>query len=86
MSGSFTVQVGSFRVKENAYRLAERLKSRQYPVEVREVSDSSNQLWYVVRVGKYENRSLADSAAAKLASEENLGLKPIVCAIYVPLV
>ena len=85
MSGSFTVQVGSFRVKENAYRLAERLKSRQYPVEVREVSDSSNQLWYVVRVGKYENRSLADSVAAKLASEENLGLKPIVCAMYVPL-
>ena len=72
-------------MKENAYRLAERLKSKQYPVEVREVSDSSNQLWYVVRVGKYENRSLADSVAAKLASEENLGLKPIVCAMYVPL-
>jgi len=85
MSGSFTVQVGSFRVKENAYRLAERLKSRQYPVEVREVNDSSHQLWYVVRVGKYENRSFADSAATKLASEENLGLKPIVCAMYVPL-
>ena len=85
MSGSFTVQVGSFRVKENAYRLAERLKSRQYPVEVREVNDSSHQLWYVVRVGKYENRTFADSAATKLASEENLGLKPIVCAMYVPL-
>lgn len=85
MSGSFTVQVGSFRVKENAYRLAERLKSRQYPVEVREVNDSSHQLWYVVRVGKYENRSFADSAATKLASEENLGLKPVVCAMYVPL-
>jgi cell division septation protein DedD len=78
MSGAFTVQVGAFRAKENAYRLAERLKSMQYPAEVLELNDSSHQFWYVVRVGKYENRSLADSTAAKLTSEKNLELKPIV--------
>jgi cell division septation protein DedD len=81
MSGAFTVQVGAFRVKENAYRLADRLKNRHYPVEVLERNDSSHQLWYLVRVGKYANRSLADSVAARLGSEENLGSRLFVCAM-----
>jgi cell division septation protein DedD len=77
--GAFTVQVGAFRVKDNAYRLADRLKNRQYPVEVSERKDSSNQLWYIVRVGRYANRSLAGSVADRLASKENLGVKPFIC-------
>ena len=76
---AFTVQVGAFRVKDNAYRLADRMKNRQYLVEVLERRDSSNQLWYIVRVGRYANRSVARSVADRLASEENLGVKPFIC-------
>jgi len=77
---SFAIQVGAFKVKDNAYRLADYLKSkRHYQVEVLQRKDSAHQLWYLVRVGRYAARALADSVAAKLASEADLGLKPFVC-------
>jgi septal ring-binding cell division protein DamX len=81
LGGSLTVQVGAFSVKDNAYRLADQLKGKHYPVEVFERTDSAHRLWYVVRVGRYANRALARAAAAKLASEDNLGLKPFICAM-----
>jgi septal ring-binding cell division protein DamX len=78
-SGHFAVQVGAFKVKENAYRLADRLKNKRYEVEVVQCEDSAHQLWYLVRVGRYADRALARSVAAKLASEDDLGLKPFIC-------
>jgi cell division septation protein DedD len=78
-SGHFAVQVGAFKVKENAYRLADRLKTKRYEVEVVQREDSAHQLWYLVRVGRYPDRALARSVAAKLASEDDLGLKPFIC-------
>ena len=80
-AAALTVQVGAFSVKNNAYRLADQLKGKHYPVEVFERTDSAHRLWYVVRVGRYANRALARAAAAKLASEDNLGLKPFICAM-----
>jgi len=78
-SAHFAVQVGAFKVKENAYRLADRLKNKRYEVEVLQREDSAHQLWYLVRVGRYADRALARSVAAKLASENDLGLKPFIC-------
>jgi cell division septation protein DedD len=78
-SGRFAVQVGAFKVKENAYRLAACLKNKRYEVEVLQREDSAHQLWYLVRVGRYADRALARSVAAKLASEDDLGLKPFIC-------
>jgi len=78
-SGHFAVQVGAFKVKENAYRLADRLKNKGYEVEVVQREDSAHQLWYLVRVGRYADRAHAGSVAAKLASEAELGLKPFIC-------
>jgi len=78
-SGHFAVQVGAFKVKENAYRLADRLKNKRYEVEVVQREDSAHQLWYLVWVGRYPDRALARSVAAKLASEDDLGLKPFIC-------
>jgi len=75
----FFVQVGAFKVKENAYRLADGLKNKSYPdVNVVERKDSARQLWYLVRVGRYEDRALARSLATKLASEDDLELKPFI--------
>ena len=66
----------------NAYDgavLADRLKNKRYEVEVLQREDSAHQPWYLVRVGRYADRALARSVAAKLASEDDLGLKPFIC-------
>jgi len=59
--------------------LADGLKNKGYPdVNVVERKDSPRQLWYLVRVGRYEDRALAHSLATKLASEDDLELKPFI--------
>lgn len=56
--GPFMVQVGAFTVKENAYRLAEKLKSQYGSSSVAEGWVNS-QRFYRVRVGLYGSMALA---------------------------
>lgn len=56
--GPFMVQVGAFTVKENAYRLAEKLKSRYGSSSVAE-GWVNGQRFYRVRVGLYGSMALA---------------------------
>ena len=56
--GPFMVQVGAFTVKENAYRLAEKLKSRYGSSAVAE-GWVNGQRFYRVRVGLYGSMVLA---------------------------
>jgi rare lipoprotein A len=51
-TGEFTVQVGAFQNKENALRLAERMKRYHEYVNVADYTDGDDRLWYRVTVSK----------------------------------
>jgi peptidoglycan lytic transglycosylase len=51
-TGEFTVQVGAFQSKENALRLAERMKRYHEYVNVADYTDGDDTLWYRVTVSK----------------------------------
>jgi len=61
----WAVQVGSFGSRENADRLARRLKLKGYGTFVSE-SSSRGHTWYRVRVGPQHDRAAADAVAARL--------------------
>lgn len=63
--GPFMVQVGAFTVKENAYRLAEKLKSQYGSSSVAE-GWVNGQKFYRVRVGLYDSMALADKALLQI--------------------
>lgn len=60
--GTFAVQVGAFRVKENSDALIEELKSRGYEPYVVETASALR----IVRVGRFAEREEAQRIAAEL--------------------
>lgn len=69
--GFFGVQVGAFRVQENAERLRAQLATRYTPVSVA-LYDSPNGLFYRVRVGRMSSEDAAHHLADQLVSDEQL--------------
>jgi rare lipoprotein A len=68
--GEFTVQVGAFQNKENALRLADRMKSQYAYVNVTPFADGDNQIWHKVFVSK---TTTLDRAAEIERNLERLG-------------
>jgi len=58
-SGSFSVQVGAFTVKENAQRLANDLKGEHGTADV-SLFDRGDELFFRVRVGRFRSREEAE--------------------------
>lgn len=67
--GVYIVQVGAFKVKENAERLHEKLKSSGFPVELRTIEHSKNGTLHLVRFRPSENKSDAEAKAQELKSK-----------------
>ena len=63
--GPFMVQVGAFSVKENAFRLADKLKSQYGSSNVAE-GWVNGQKFYRVRVGLHASMALADAALKQI--------------------
>jgi rare lipoprotein A len=63
--GPFMVQIGAFTIKENAYRLADKLKNRYGSSAVVE-GWVNGQKFYRVRVGLYASMALADNALLQI--------------------
>jgi rare lipoprotein A len=72
--GTFAVQVGAFRVKENADRLQAKLSARYSPVTI-QVYDSPTGTFYRVRVGSVPSIAAGQKLATQLQSE---GFVPFV--------
>lgn len=70
-TGQFMVQLGSFRLAENAESLVRTLTAQGFRVFM-----NRWQGWYVVRVGYFGAAGVADAAAARLKSLT--GLRPLV--------
>ena len=62
-----TVQVGSFKIADNATRLIKELKDQGFDAYGKDWTDRRGQLWHVVRVGRISERDRA--AASGLAQK-----------------
>jgi len=69
--GMFGVQVGAFRMQENAEKLRAQLAATYSPVEI-VTYDSPNGLYYRVRVGRLPDEDAANQLADQLRENENL--------------
>ena len=74
---TFSIQVGSFLIRDNAERLGTDLRQRFKNVSVATFENNRN-TWYQVRVGRFPSREAAGGTAAKLQTE---GLHALVVAI-----
>ena len=74
---TFSVQVGSFLIRDNAERLGTDLRHRFSDVSVTTFKDNRN-TWYQVRVGRFPSREVTVGTAAKLQRE---GLHTLVVAV-----
>lgn len=61
----FVLQVGVFRLPENAQALRSRLQAAGYPVETRTLQNRSGEQLHRLLVGEFRDRAEADSAAAR---------------------
>jgi cell division protein FtsN len=68
----YSVQVGSFRVAEQAETLRQRLVRKGYDVRVRLSMVPGQGAWYRVRVGQFSTRAAAEGVARRLHSQERI--------------
>jgi cell division protein FtsN len=72
--GRYSVQVGSFRVREQAEELRGRLLGKGYAVRVQLTRIPGSGIWYRVRVGRFADRETASRAARRLENREHLSV------------
>ena len=70
-TGSFTVQVGAFRMQENAVKFQQRMEQRYSTASVAPL-DSPQGTLYRVRVGKLPSEAAALAFADQLSQEQNV--------------
>ena len=68
LQGDFTIQVGAFAVRENALRLHDSLKQKYSSASVM-VFDRGDQIFYRVRVGRYDRLEQAEAGANRLQEQ-----------------
>ena len=73
--GKFHLQVGAFSEQANTKRIINKFRNKSYPVIVRE-KRSGNRTVYLVWVGNYNNREMANEEGAKI--ERILNIKSFV--------
>jgi cell division septation protein DedD len=72
--GAFVVQIASFRTREDARKLASRLKSRKLATFVESADLGEKGVWHRVLAGPYKSRENANQAAAFLKEKERLSV------------
>ncbi len=68
----YSVQVGSFRKVEQAYRLQDQLIKKGYQARIGLSIVEGKGAWYRVRVGRYADRGSANKTAQRLQKSENV--------------
>ncbi len=68
----YSVQVGSFRRVEQAYRLQDVLVKKGYQARIGLSIVEGKGAWYRVRVGRYADRDAADETAQRLKKKEKI--------------
>lgn len=70
-SGRYTVQIGAFQDQSQANRLLNSMKSKGYPVFIKQMESPDNKRWYRVRVGTFSTRDDAISYGDKIKEKES---------------
>jgi len=70
-SGRYTVQIGAFQDQSQANRLLNSMKSKGYPVFIKQMESPDNKRWYRVRVGTFSTRDDALSYGDKIKEKES---------------
>jgi hypothetical protein len=68
-SGRYTVQVASFRNQPQAIDLAKRIQQQGYPAYWGESRSSEEDVWYYVRISRFEDKQDAKKFAEELKSK-----------------
>jgi hypothetical protein len=69
-SGRYTVQAASFRNRDQAIRFATQIAGRGYPAYWGESRSSDEDIWYYVRISRFETKLEAKEYGEKLKSED----------------
>lgn len=69
---AFSVQVGAFRSKKNAGKLAALLREKGYEARLLPLSDYNNSSWYTVRLGSYSSLKSAQEKAVAFSEKEKM--------------
>ena len=67
---TFSVQVGAFRLKQNAEERQAYLENKGYSARLIILTDFKKRVWYTVRIGTYENRDEASRFAKEFSLKE----------------
>ena len=70
----YSVQVGSFRARQQAEQLQRRLLAKGYAARVEASTVPGRGIWYRVRIGDFADRGAADRAAQRLVAQEHLSV------------
>jgi cell division septation protein DedD len=71
-AAGYSVQVGSFRSREQAESLRHRLAQKGYRVTVQPATIPGKGVWYRVQAGGFPERRAADRLAQQLATQERM--------------
>jgi len=81
--GTYVVQVGAFKVRENADKLREKLAKAGYNVEAQTVEHRQNGTLHLVRFQPTTNRAEAETLIEDLSSKQDLRGQIITAAPFV---
>jgi hypothetical protein len=68
-SGRYTIQVGSFRNRAQAIAFSDRIKQRGFPAYWGESRSSDEDIWYYVRISRFEEKQEAKEFGENLKSQ-----------------
>jgi DedD protein len=75
---TYTIQIGSFKVQEEANRVTEVLKSKGYPAFTEKTDITGKGTWYRVKVGTFKTKE-----EAKLYGDDLMNREPLVKSAFV---
>ena len=68
----YTIQVGAFRVAENASRMGAEYQRKGYPVYMFETRDGRSRHWYTVRIGEFKDLKAAYRFLTELKAQQQI--------------
>jgi tetratricopeptide (TPR) repeat protein len=72
----YSLQAGAFLHRQNAFRMKTMLAGQGFDAKILILKDNKNRTWYLVRSGKFSNRSEAEKAAASMKKKSEA--RPVI--------
>ncbi len=76
LAAQYALQVGGFKIKENAERMKIKLSNKGLSPRILEIEDSGGNHWHLVRIGAYKTQALAQKALEQ--TRDLLGIDVVI--------